>query len=265
MSALRFAIQRLLAPILICPQTHQNVSRIPEVRHHHQKNEERCDALNHANLQVREENEFGVHQLILLRVAGRAFHYVCFGSFVGVADGGKHVRAQVDQQNENGFQWERDLEHNERQKRADFWNVGRQRVRNGFLQIVEDQTSFFNSVHNRREVVVHQNHVRRLLAHRRSHDAHRDTDVRLTQRRCVVHAVARHRYDLAALLRLFHDHQLLLWRRAREHHLRVVQNVVPECRGQVRCELPARHHDGRSQRRVLPARIALLQPLSVVA
>ena len=71
--------------------------------------------------------------------------------------------------------------------------------------------------HDRPEIIVHQNHVRSLLRHLRTAQTHRYPDIRLLQRRRVVHAVARHRRDLAHLPKQA-DQLLLVHRlRAREH------------------------------------------------
>ena len=68
---------------------------------------------------------------------------------------------------------------------------------------------------DRGEVVVGEDHVRRLLGDVGAGDAHRDADVRRLQRGRVVDAVAGHRDDPAVGLQRVDDPQLVLRRDAR--------------------------------------------------
>ncbi len=61
-----------------------------------------------------------------------------------------------------------------------------------------DRAPFLDRGDDRREVVVGEHHVGRLLRHVGAGDAHRDADVGGLERRRVVDAVAGHRDDLAA-------------------------------------------------------------------
>lgn len=79
-------------------------------------------------------------------------------------------------------------------------DVGRERVRDGLLEVVEDEAALLDAADDGGEVVVEQDHVGRLLGHGAAHDAHGDADVRLLQGRRVVHAVSRHGHDVAAAL-----------------------------------------------------------------
>ena len=72
---------------------------------------------------------------------------------------------------------------------------------------------------DRGEVVVGQNHVRGLLGHVRAGNAHGNADVRLLKRRRVVHTVSGDGHDLAHLLQVLDDAQLLLRRHASEDNL----------------------------------------------
>ena len=67
---------------------------------------------------------------------------------------------------------------------------------------------------DRGEVVVGEDHVRRLLRHVRAGDPHRDADVGRLERGGVVHAVAGHRDDLPVRLQRVDDAQLVLGRDA---------------------------------------------------
>ena len=64
-------------------------------------------------------------------------------------------------------------------------------------QVVVQGTALFDGAHDRREVVVRQDHHRGLLGDLGPGDAHGHADVGHLERRRVVHAVARHRHDMA--------------------------------------------------------------------
>jgi hypothetical protein len=67
------------------------------------------------------------------------------------------------------------------------------------------------------EVVVGEDHRRGLAGDVGARFAHRDAEVGLLERRRVIHAIARHRDDVASALERLHQPQLLLRRDAREH------------------------------------------------
>ena len=98
-------------------------------------------------------------------------------------------------------------------------------------QVVVDDPALLDRGDDRREVVVAQHHVGRLLGDVRAGDAHRDTDVGTLQGRRVVHAVPGHRHDLALRLQRPDDPQLVLGRHPGEHVLvqdERVQRLVGE-------------------------------------
>lgn len=74
-----------------------------------------------------------------------------------------HVSSQVNAQDRHCAQRQRDVAEDERQKRRNFGNVRRQSVRDGFFQIVEDQTALLDSRDDRGEIVVQEDHVGRLF------------------------------------------------------------------------------------------------------
>ena len=100
-----------------------------------------------------------------------------------------HVRSQVDAENSDGTERQRDVAKDERQEGWDLGDVRGEGVRDGFLQVVEDQSSLLDTGHDRGEVVIEQNHVGRLLGHVRTSDTHCYTDVGLLQRGWIVHTV----------------------------------------------------------------------------
>ena len=66
------------------------------------------------------------------------------------------------------------------------------------------------------EVVVREDHVAGFLRHLGSRDPHRNADVGAFERRCVIHAVARHRNDVALALQRVDEAHLVLGRDARD-------------------------------------------------
>src|SRR5690606_24836529 len=67
------------------------------------------------------------------------------------------------------------------------------------------------------EVVVDEDHLRRLLRHVGAGDSHGDADVGALERWGVIHAVAGHAHDVAVGLECVDDAQLVLWGDAGEH------------------------------------------------
>ena len=97
-----------------------------------------------------------------------------------------------------------------------------------------------------------------VFGHWRARDAHGHADVRLLERRRVVHAVARHGDDVADALAVAHDDELLLRACTCKHDLRVREDGVPLRDGVIITNLPARDDDGLGQGRVLVADVARL-------
>ncbi len=83
-----------------------------------------------------------------------------------------HVRPEVDGQHGDRSQGQRDAEEDERDEREQLGDVGRERVHDGLLQVVEDDSALLDADDYRREVVVHEYHVRCFLRHVRPGYAH---------------------------------------------------------------------------------------------
>jgi hypothetical protein len=75
--------------------------------------------------------------------------------------------------------------------------VRREQVPEELADVREDPAALSHGGDDRGEVVVGEDHVRRLLGDVGSRDPHRDADVRPLERRRVVHAVPGHRDDVA--------------------------------------------------------------------
>ena len=58
-----------------------------------------------------------------------------------------HVSAQVDAEDGDSSQWKRNTSNDEEEERRDLWDVTGQRVCNGLLQVVENETTCSNQTH----------------------------------------------------------------------------------------------------------------------
>jgi len=116
-----------------------------------------------------------------------------------------------------------------------------------YLHVVVDGAALRDGLDNGGEVVVGQDHVRRLLGHRGAGDAHGDADVGELERGGVVDAVARHGHDVPVVLEQPHDVLLVLGLRAAEH--------APPRRGQQLHLLRALHAGELPASHGLPLRV----------
>jgi hypothetical protein len=127
-------------------------------------------------------------------------------------DGGDHVHPQDLRRGDRQREAEQDRERDHGALR----DVGRQDVEDGLLDVVVDGAPFLHRRGDRSEVVVDEDHPRRLLRHLGALDPHRDADVRLLEGRRIVDAVARHGDDLPVGLDRLDKPQLVLGAGARE-------------------------------------------------
>ena len=103
-------------------------------------------------------------------------------------------------------------QHDAEEHREHLADVRRQQEAQELADVGEDRPALADGGDDRGEVVVGEDHVRRLLRHVGAGDAHRDADVGRLQRRGVVHAVAGHGHDVAVGLEGVDDAQLVLGR-----------------------------------------------------
>ena len=151
----------------------------------------------------------GVHH-VLPGLTRRTAHDVALGGFKGQAEGerggGRHVHPQNQHRRQRNDVPRQQRNHNQQPLRQ----VGRHDEQDGLLQVVVNATPLFHRAGDGGEVIVRQDHVRRLFGHFRALNAHRNTHVRLTQRRGIVHAVTGHADNFAFVLQRFHQAQLML-------------------------------------------------------
>ena len=98
--------------------------------------------------------------------------------------------------------------------REDLAHVRRQQVAQELLDVVEDHPALTDGSDDRGEVVIAEDHPRRLLGDLGAGDAHGHADVGRLERRRVVDPVAGHRHDLPVGLERVDEPQLVLGRHA---------------------------------------------------
>ena len=81
----------------------------------------------------------------MLWITWHPLHDVTLGGFVSERDGGHHVGAEIDAEDGDRAQRKWNVGDDEEEEWRDFWNVARQRVRDGLFEIVEDQSTCSNN------------------------------------------------------------------------------------------------------------------------
>ena len=136
----------------------------------------------------------------LLRWPGRILHDVGLALFHPQRQGRRPVRDQVQVEQLDGFQRDGKPHQHRTEDDQDLADVAGQQEVNELADIGIDDSSLFDRRNDAGEVVVRQDHVRRLLRDVGAGDPHRHTDVRPLERRRIVHAVSGHRDDMAPCL-----------------------------------------------------------------
>ena len=108
----------------------------------------------------------------------------------------------------------------------DFSEVGTQEIDYRLADVVEEISSLHDRVLDGDKVVIHQDHLSRILRDFRSADTHGDTDIRCLQGRRVVHAVSCHGYDLVMALECLYDLYFIFRRYPGKDS--VVEDFLPE-------------------------------------
>ena len=83
-----------------------------------------------------------IDKFVVDRITRHAFHNVALGLLVRQRDGGHHVGTEVDTQYGDGTERQRNVGDDKQQERRDLRNIARQRVRDGLLEVVENQATF---------------------------------------------------------------------------------------------------------------------------
>ena len=123
---------------------------------------------------------------------------------------GRAVGDEVDPQDLDGQQRQRQAQERRQHHDHDLGRVGGQQVAHEAADVGVDAPPLLDRRDDGGEVVVLEDHVRGFLGDVGAGDAHGHADVRLAQRRRVVHAVTGHGHDRALLAPGIDDAQLLL-------------------------------------------------------
>merc|ERR1719309_77807 len=141
---------------------------------------------------------------------------------VSHGDGGHHVSSQVNTEDCDGSKGQGDISKNEKEEGRDLGNIGSKSVSDGFLQVVEDKTTFFNACDNGSKVVIEQDHVSGLLGYIGSSNTHGNSDISFLESRRIVYTVTCYGNNCTHTLATLHNVQLLLWGSSGEHDLGVI-------------------------------------------
>jgi len=180
--------------------------------------EESSGSLDKTDLQVSERDKLGIHEMVSLGVTGVSFHDIKLGVLVGERDGGDHISSEINAEDEHGGEGEGDLEDNEENEGGDLRDVGGESVSDRFLQVIEDETTFFDTIHNGAEVIIEQNHITGVLSDLRS-ATHSNTDISLLDSRGVIDTITSDSDDFSKVLASVDDKELLRRSSSGEHNL----------------------------------------------
>ena len=131
-----------------------------------------------AHLAVGVGQETSGHQMVI-EFSGLPGHDVYFGFFVGQGKGRVDVGSDANAQHEDVGKGKGDLQSDQSHEWPDFGHVGGQQVHDGFLQVVEYFSAFFDTIDDGSEIVVEQDHVGGVLGYVRSRDSHGNADISL--------------------------------------------------------------------------------------
>mmetsp|Transcript_31498 Transcript_31498/g.100343 ORF Transcript_31498/g.100343 Transcript_31498/m.100343 type:complete len:747 (+) Transcript_31498:177-2417(+) len=191
------------------------------------KDTDRGEAHIQADHHVAEEDPAGDQVVVL--ASRRLLHHVQIGRVEAESRGRQAIGHEVDPEQLHRGQALGAAKRGREEDGGHLANVGGDQVPDEGLHVVVDGPALFHGVHDGREVIVGEHHVRGLLGHLGARDAHGNADVGLLQRGGVVDAVAGHGGDLAETLQDLHNHLLVLGLGAREHgalHLTLVHDAL---------------------------------------
>jgi len=180
--------------------------------------EESSGSLDKTDLQVSERDKLGIHEMVSLGVTGVSFHDIKLGVLVGERDGGDHISSEINAEDEHGGEGEGDLEDNEENEGGDLRDVGGESVSDRFLQVIEDETTFFDTIDNGAEVIIEQNHITSVLSDLRS-ATHSNTDIGLLDSRGVIDTITSDGDDFSKVLASVDDQEFLRRSSSGEHNL----------------------------------------------
>ena len=149
---------------------------------------------------------------------GRNFHHVAVRGIDAERYGGQGVRGEVDEQDVDGEDGILPPEAECEEEGEDLRDIARDQELDHLLDVAVDPPAFADRLFDGGEIVVEEDHIRRVLGDVRARDAHRDADVRLFEGGAVVDAVPRHRGDFARAFEGLYYAQLVRGGHSCEHH-----------------------------------------------
>jgi len=185
---------------------------------------ESSGSLDNTNLQVSEGNKLSIHEMVSLGVTGVSLHDIKLRVLIGERDGRYHISSKINAENEDGREREGDLEDNEEQEGGDLRDVGGESVGDRFLQVIEDETTFFDTIDNGAEVIIEQDHITGVLSDLRS-ATHGNTDIGLLDSRGVIDTITSDSDDFSKVLASIDDKELLRRSSSGEYNLRLSDPV----------------------------------------
>jgi len=106
--------------------------------------------------------------MISLGVSWGSIHDIELWVLIGEGDSWDHVGTEIDTEDEYGRERKWGLEQDEENEWQDFWDVGGESIGNGFLQVIEDESTFLDTVDDGTEVIIEQKHIGGVLSNIRS-------------------------------------------------------------------------------------------------
>ena len=193
---------------LLSGQTEGTAGANTVVVEHVEVGEESGGGLGDSDLEVSEGDEFGVDEMVTLRVPGVPLHDIELGVLISERDSGDHVGSEINAENEDGREGKGQLAHNEEQEGGDLGDVGGESVGNGFLQVIEDESTFLNTVDDGREVIVKEDHISSVLGDFGS-ATHSNTDIGLLNCGGIVDTITGDGDDVTESLASIDDEEFL--------------------------------------------------------
>jgi hypothetical protein len=167
-------------------------------------------SLNDTNLEVSEGDKLSVDQVVSLGVSWDSVHDIELWVLIIDGDSWDHVGTEIDTEDEYSGERKWDLEQDEEDEWQDLWDVGGESVGNGFLQVIEDESTFLDTVNDGREVIIEQEHIGSILSNIRS-GTHSNTNIGLLNSWGVIDTITGNSDDVSSLLAGIDDKKLLGW------------------------------------------------------
>src|SRR5574341_554363 len=176
----------------------------PALVEHQEIGGERADGADESEENITSQEQGPVNEPVLPR-SRRIFHNVRLRPLDAERKGGDGLGAEVDGKDLHDRDGQRNVEDRVQDVRDRLRGQMGEDIGDELPNIFKDRPALLDRVYDGREVVIQQDHVRRLLGHVRPGESHGDADVGPFERRGVVHAVAGDRNPLALILQDVHD------------------------------------------------------------